>query len=91
MTSLLLHHRPQPFQRLVPPRRDAIEDAAHIFELARAQFPDVVDHYDRAPPAPDGHAELKPLRFEKRALQQLVAFLRTLCGGANAPAELLRP
>jgi cytochrome c peroxidase len=39
---------------------------------------DVLDHYNRAPKAPAGHSEVKPLKLSKRELQQIAAFLRTL-------------
>lgn len=39
---------------------------------------EVLDHYNRAPAAPDGHSELHPLRLKPRELRQLEAFLRTL-------------
>lgn len=39
---------------------------------------DVLDHYNRAPRAPEGHSEIVPLELSARELQQLEAFLRTL-------------
>ena len=48
----------------------------------------VVDHYDRAPAAPAGHSEVKPLDLSARERAQLAAFLRTLSGPVVAPAEL---
>ena len=41
---------------------------------------EVLDHYNRAPAAPAGHTELKPLRLKPAELRQLEAFLRTLSG-----------
>src|SRR5688572_7589878 len=38
----------------------------------------VLDHYNRAPAAPEGHSELKPLRLSKQEVEQLGAYLRTL-------------
>ncbi|HZG68163.1 MAG TPA: hypothetical protein VEZ12_15570, partial [Herpetosiphonaceae bacterium] len=50
---------------------------------------DVLEHYNRAAAGPVGHTELKPLRLSERELAQLEAFLRSLSGGIDAPAELL--
>jgi cytochrome c peroxidase len=52
---------------------------------------DVLDHYNRAAPGPVGHSELKPLKLSERELAQLEAFLRSLSGDIDAPAELLAP
>jgi cytochrome c peroxidase len=38
----------------------------------------VIEHYNRAPAAPDGHSEIKPLRLSEKELKQLEAYLRTL-------------
>ena len=43
-----------------------------------ASLSDVLDHYNRAPAAPAGHTELKPLGLRPRELRQLEAFLHTL-------------
>ena len=45
-----------------------------------ASLRDVLDHYNRAPQAPAGHTELKPLGLQSRELRQLEAFLRALTG-----------
>ena len=50
-----------------------------------ATLSDVIAHYDRAPAAPMGHSELKPLRLSANERRQLEAFLRTLSGPAIAP------
>ncbi len=52
---------------------------------------EVLEHYNRAAPGPVGHSELKPLKLSQRELAQLEAFLRSLSGGIDAPAELLAP
>jgi cytochrome c peroxidase len=39
---------------------------------------EVLDHYNRAPAAPGGHSELKPLSLSEQELAQLEAFLRSL-------------
>jgi cytochrome c peroxidase len=38
----------------------------------------VIDHYDRAPKAPFGHSELKPLKLSAQERRQIEAVLRTL-------------
>ncbi|HUP20420.1 MAG TPA: hypothetical protein VM778_10760, partial [Gemmatimonadota bacterium] len=50
---------------------------------------DVVTHYDRAPAAPAGTSEIRPLRLGRRERAQLEAYLRSLSGDLDAPPELL--
>jgi cytochrome c peroxidase len=38
----------------------------------------VLNHYNRAPAAPEGHSEIKPLRLSRKELLELEAYLRTL-------------
>ncbi|HSU93945.1 MAG TPA: cytochrome c peroxidase [Gemmatimonadaceae bacterium] len=45
-----------------------------------ASLGEVLAHYDRAPAAPAGRSELKPLHLSSRELRQLEAFLLTLTG-----------
>ena len=49
----------------------------------------VLDHYNRAPAAPAGHSELRPLKLSKQELRQLEAFLRTLATPISAPEGFL--
>jgi len=42
-------------------------------------------HYDRAPRAPFGRSELKPLKLSQKERRQIEAFLRTLAGRALPP------
>lgn len=74
----------------VPSLRDVAERAPYMHAGQIASLDEVVAHYSAAQPAPAGHSELKPLRLHVRERRQLVAFLRTLSGGVDAPAELLR-
>jgi cytochrome c peroxidase len=60
----------------------------HAGQLPR--LADVVAHYDRAPRAPAGHSELKPLRLSSGERRQLEAFLRTLSAPVAAPPAFLR-
>lgn len=51
---------------------------------------DVVRHYSRAPKAPAGRSELRPIKLRDREVRQIVAFLETLSAPLSTPAELLR-
>jgi cytochrome c peroxidase len=74
----------------VPSLRNVADRAPYMHAGQFATLEDVVAHYNRAPGAPSGHSEIKPLRLNERELRQLSAFLRTLSGGTAGPAELLR-
>jgi cytochrome c peroxidase len=74
----------------VPSLRGVAERAPYMHAGQFATLAQVLDHYNRAPAAPGGHTELRPLGLSARELRQLEAFLRTLSGGANAPVEFLR-
>jgi cytochrome c peroxidase len=69
----------------VPSLRNVAERAPYMHAGQFASLGEVVAHYNRAPGAPAGHSELKPLRLSASELQQLTAFLRTLSGGTAAP------
>jgi cytochrome c peroxidase len=62
----------------VPSLRDVAERAPYMHAGQIPTLEEVVDHYSRAPQAPAGHTELRPLRLSAREKAQLVAFLRTL-------------
>ncbi|HEX8271818.1 MAG TPA: cytochrome c peroxidase [Longimicrobiaceae bacterium] len=51
----------------------------------------VIDHYHRAPRAPAGASELRPLELSRRERAQLEAYLRTLDAPVNAERWLLEP
>jgi cytochrome c peroxidase len=61
-----------------PSLRGVAERALFMHAGQIATLADVVAHYDRAPKAPAGHSELKPLRLSAAERRQLEAFLRTL-------------
>ena len=67
----------------VPSLRDVAERAPYMHAGQLATLAGVLAHYNRAPAAPAGHTELKPLRLNQRELLQLEAFLRTLSGGTT--------
>jgi len=57
------------------------------------QIPDlagVIEHYDRAPEAPSGHSELRPLNLSSKEKAQLLAFLHTLSGPAASDSRWLQ-
>ena len=64
----------------VPSLRNVAERAPYMDAGQFATLADVLDHYNRAPAAPAGHTELKPLRLKTTELRQLEAFLRALSG-----------
>ena len=64
----------------VPSLRNVAERAPYMHAGQFSTLAAVLDHYNRAPAAPAGHTELKPLRLKPAELRQLEAFLRTLSG-----------
>jgi cytochrome c peroxidase len=64
----------------VPSLRNVAERAPYMDAGQFATLGEVLDHYNRAPAAPAGHTELKPLRLTPAQLRQLEAFLRALSG-----------
>jgi cytochrome c peroxidase len=73
----------------VPSLRNVAERPQYMHAGQVASLADVIAHYDRAQRAPAGHSELRRLRLSRRERAQLEAYLRTLSGGIDAPAELL--
>ena len=73
----------------VPSLRDVAERAPYMHAGQFATLAQVLDHYNRAPAAPAGRSELRPLGLSPAELRQLEAFLRTLSGGVAAPAKYL--
>jgi cytochrome c peroxidase len=69
----------------VPSLRNVAERAPYMHAGQLRSLTDVLAHYNRAPAAPAGHTELKPLKLNARELRQLEAFLRTLSGGTTSP------
>ncbi len=74
-----------------PSLRDVAERAPYMHAGQFTSLREVLDHYNRAPDAPHGHSELKPLGLSGQELAQLEAFLRSLSGPLNTPPELLTP
>ncbi len=65
----------------VPSLRNVAERAPYMHAGQIATLAEVLTHYNRAPLAPGGHSEIKPLRLNALELRRLEAFLRTLSGG----------
>ena len=61
-----------------PSLRNVAARAPYMHAGQIATLAEVIDHYDRAPAAPAGHSELKPLRLSVKEKRQIEAFLRTL-------------
>ena len=61
-----------------PSLRGAATRSPYMHAGQIANLDAVLDHYNRAPTAPEGHTELKPLRLSRKELAQLAAYLRTL-------------
>ena len=81
--AVATHEQERAFK--VPSLRNVADRAPYMHAGQLASLSDVLDHYNRAPQAPAGHTELKPLKLKARELQQLEAFLRTLSGGTTSP------
>jgi cytochrome c peroxidase len=63
-----------------PSLRNVAERAPYMDAGQSATLSDGLDHDNRAPAAPVGHSELRPLRLRASELRQIEAFLRTLTG-----------
>lgn len=74
----------------VPSLRNVAERAPYMHAGQFATLKEVLQHYNRAPAAPQGHSELKPLGLTEREIDQLAAFLATLSGPVNADAKWLQ-
>ena len=81
--ALASHEQERAFK--VPSLRNVADRAPYMHAGQLASLGEVLAHYNRAPAAPAGHTELKPLNLHARERRQLEAFLRTLSGGTIAP------
>lgn len=83
----------EPLERAfkVPSLRNVAERAPYMHAGQFATLAEVLEHYNRAPAAPAGHTELKPLGLSATELRQLEAFLRSLSSRLSAPAKFLAP
>jgi cytochrome c peroxidase len=69
--------------------RNVAERAPYMHAGQFTTLEQVLDHYNRAPAAPQGHSELKPLGLSDRETAQIVQFLRTLSAPVNADPRWL--
>jgi len=69
-----------------PSLRGVAERAPYMHAGQLATLTDVVAHYNRAPAAPFGHSELRPLKLSDAERRQIEAFLRTLSSPLVVPA-----
>jgi cytochrome c peroxidase len=70
--------------------RNIAETAPYMHAGQFATLQEVLSHYNRAPQSPAGHTELEPLGLTEKEISQVIAFLRTLSGGVDAPADFLQ-
>jgi cytochrome c peroxidase len=73
----------------VPSLRNVAERAPYMHAGQLHTLAHVLHHYNKAPAAPAGHSELKPLRLSPTEMRRIEAFLRTLSGGTAAPAKFV--
>jgi cytochrome c peroxidase len=74
----------------VPSLRGVAQRAPYMHAGQLGSLDEVLDHYNRAPPAAIGHTELKPLDLTATERRQIIAFLRTLDEGATQPRKTSR-
>ena len=61
-----------------PSLRGVADRAPYMHAGQISTLTEVIEHYDRAPRAPFGHSELKPLKLSATERRQIESFLRTL-------------
>lgn len=74
-----------------PSLRGAAGRAPYMHAGQIATLPQVLAHYTRAPAAPRGRSELRPLRLTRREQARIVAYLRSLNAPVQAERWLLEP
>ena len=74
----------------VPSLRNVAERAPYMHAGQFATLKQVVQHYNKAPAAPEGHSELQPLGLDAKEVDQLVAFLASLSGPVRADPRWLK-
>jgi cytochrome c peroxidase len=68
-----------------PSLRGVTERAPYMHAGQLATLGEAIAHYNRAPAAPFGHSELKPLKLSDAERRQIEAFLRTLSSPLAVP------
>ncbi len=61
-----------------PSLRDVAERAPYMHAGQFTTLEGVLNHYNEAPAAPNGHTELEQLHLSEAQLEQIIAFLKTL-------------
>lgn len=74
-----------------PSLRGAAERPPYMHAGQIGTLAEVIDHYHRAPRAPAGASELRPLELSRRERAQLEAYLRALDAPVDAERWLLEP
>ena len=69
----------------VPTLRNVAGRAPYMHAGQFASLKDVLNHYNKAPSAPAGHTEIRPLKLDANEITQLEAFLQTLDSPVSAP------
>lgn len=70
--------------------RNVAETAPYMHAGQFSTLEEVLAHYNHPPVSPIGHTELEPLGLTQREIEQIIAFLRALSGGVDAPDALLQ-
>lgn len=73
-----------------PTLRNVAGTAPYMHAGQYATLEEVLAHYNHPPVSPIGHNELEPLGLTQSEIEQIIAFLRALSGGVNAPDALLQ-
>ena len=73
-----------------PSLRNVAQRAPYMHAGQFGTLEAVLDHYDRAPAAPEGTSELRPLQLTDTERRQLLAFLGALSAPLATPDSLLR-
>ena len=74
-----------------PSLRNVAQTAPYMEVGQKKTLREVLEHYNRAPQAPAGHSELKPLGLSSLELDRLEAFLKSLSAPLSTPPEWLKP
>lgn len=74
-----------------PSLRNVAERGPFMHAGQFATLEEVLAHYNAAPAAPAGHAEVHPLALNDQEIQQLIAFLHSLDGPVTADPQWLAP
>ena len=74
-----------------PSLRNVAERAPYMHAGQFTSLEEVLAHYNKAPAAPAGHSELKPLNLSEVEIAQLIAFLKSLSAPLATAPDLLKP